>query len=107
MLISSDDLILHFMLPVDGHAQIVDVRPKPLADAYPAPGKVINIPFPTLRDNLDKLDRTRPVVTVCAFGKMSYFAARLLSQHGFEVSSFSGGLRANIDPRSPGKLPTP
>ena len=94
-------------LPDDPNVQIVDVRPKPLADAFPAPCKVINIPFPTLRANLDKLDRSRPVLTLCAFGKMSYFAARVLAQHGFNVTSFSGGLKANVDPRSPAKMPTP
>ena len=102
-----DGLITHTTtLPDDPQIQIVDVRPKPLAEAYPVPGKVINIPLPLLRANLDKLDRSRPVVTVCAFGKMSYFAARLLAQNGFSVSSFSGGLKANVDPRSPAKMPT-
>ena len=88
-----------------GETQVVDVRPKPVADAFPLPGS-INIPFPTLRANLDKLDRSRPVITVCAFGKMSYFAARVLAQNGFQVKSFSGGIKGNIDPRSPAKLPT-
>ncbi|MBS1209529.1 MAG: peroxidase [Proteobacteria bacterium] len=102
-----DGLVRHTStLPTDLQVQIVDVRPKPLADAFPAPGSVINIPFPTLRANLDKLDRARPVVTLCAFGKMSYFAARILAQEGFDVASFSGGLKANVDPRSPAKLPT-
>ncbi|MDP5239305.1 FAD-dependent oxidoreductase [Uliginosibacterium sp. 31-16] len=101
-----DGLVRHTSaLPADPQVQIVDVRPKPLAEAFPVPGTVINIPFPTLRASLDKLDRSRPVVTVCAFGKMSYFAARLLAQEGFDVTSFSGGMRGNIDPRSPGKLP--
>ena len=95
------------ILPDDPNVQIVDVRPKPLAEAFPAPCKVINIPFPTLRADLDKLDRDRPVLTLCAFGKMSYFAARILAQNGFNVTSFSGGLKANIDPRSPAKMPTP
>ncbi|WP_040566488.1 FAD-dependent oxidoreductase [Magnetospirillum molischianum] len=102
-----DGLVHHTSeLPTDPQTQIVDVRGKALSEAYPVPGKVINIPFPTLRANLDKLDKTRPVLTVCAFGKMSYFAARVLMQHGFTVASFSGGLKANVDPRTPGKLPT-
>ena len=103
-----DALVSHSTeLPDDPNVQIVDVRPKPLADAFPAPCKVINIPFPTLRANLYKLDRGRPVLTLCAFGKMSFFAARVLAQHGFDVTSFSGGLKANVDPRSPAKMPTP
>ena len=103
-----DGLVTHTtVLPDDPLVQIVDVRPKPLAEAFPAPVKVINIPFPTLRANLDQLDRSRPVVTLCAFGKMGYFAARVLAQNGFSVTSFSGGLMANVDPRSPAKMPTP
>ena len=101
-----DGLVSHVStLPDDPQVQVVDVRGKPLAEAFPAPGKPINIPFPTLRARLGELDRSRPVVTLCAFGKMSYFAARVLVQNGFSVSSFSGGLKANIDPRTPAKLP--
>jgi NADPH-dependent 2,4-dienoyl-CoA reductase/sulfur reductase-like enzyme/rhodanese-related sulfurtransferase len=102
-----DGLVKHTTtLPSDPRVQVVDVRGKPIAEAFPAPGATLNIPFPTLRDNLEKLDRSRPVVTVCAFGKMSYFAARVLTQKGFDVTSFSGGLKGNVDPRSPAKLPS-
>lgn len=101
-----DGLIKHTtQLPTDTNVQIVDVRGKPLADAYPISERAINIPFPTLRGNLDQLDKSRPVVTVCAFGKMSYFAARVLAQNGFDVTSFSGGIKANLDPKTPAKLP--
>lgn len=92
-------------LPTDALVQVVDVRGKPLALAFPAPCPVIHIPFPTLRANLHLLDPSRPVVTVCTFGKMSYFAARVLLQNGFDAYSFSGGLKGNVDPRSPAKLP--
>lgn len=40
---------------------------------------------------LNELDRKRPVLTVCSYGKMSYFAARILQQHDFQVRSFAGG----------------
>jgi NADPH-dependent 2,4-dienoyl-CoA reductase/sulfur reductase-like enzyme/rhodanese-related sulfurtransferase len=89
-----------------GDVQVVDVRPHPVAEAYPLVG-ARNLPFPTLRSSLGTLDKSKPVVTVCAFGKMSYFAARILSQNGFDVASFSGGIKGNLDPRSPAKLPTP
>ena len=102
-----DGLVKHTTtLPTDPQVQIVDVRGKPIAEAFPAPGSTLNIPFPTLRDKLETLDRSRPVVTVCTFGKMSYFAARVLAQKGFDVASFSGGLKGNVDPRSPTKLPS-
>lgn len=103
-----DGLVRHITeLPEDPAVQVVDVRGAPLAEAFPPPGRSVNIPFPTLRASLGKLDRNRPVVTLCAFGKMSYFAARVLAQNGFDVASFSGGMKANVDPRSPAKLPNP
>lgn len=90
-------------LPTDNNVQVVDVRAQALADAYPIAG-AINIPIGALRRSLDKLDPQRPVVTLCSFGKMSYFAARMLMQHGFKASSFAGGIRGNIDPGTPSKL---
>jgi NADPH-dependent 2,4-dienoyl-CoA reductase/sulfur reductase-like enzyme/rhodanese-related sulfurtransferase len=51
------------------------------------------IPLHELRDRLDELDRNRPIVTICKGGKRSYFALRLLRQHGFEdVAVLSGGM---------------
>lgn len=79
-------------LPDDPDAQIIDVRGKAMADAEPVPGAV-NIPMPTLRDNLDCLDRKKPVVTVCALGKNSYFASLVLRQNGFDVKSLEGGMK--------------
>lgn len=101
------DSLVEFIheLPDSGEAQVIDVRPKPLFDAHPLKD-VLNIPFPELRGRLGEIDRGKPVVTICAFGKMSYFAARLLAQKGFRVSSYSGGIKGSIDPRSPAKLPT-
>ena len=74
-------------------ATLVDVRPQEMAALSPIPGSV-NIPLPQLRKRLGELSMDRPVVTVCAMGKTSYFAARILAQHGFaDVTSFAGGVR--------------
>jgi NADPH-dependent 2,4-dienoyl-CoA reductase/sulfur reductase-like enzyme/rhodanese-related sulfurtransferase len=95
-------------LPDDPAAQVLDVRPPPLVQAHPLPrGGVRNIPLAQLRNRLGELDRSRPVVTVCALGKTAYFAARILAQNGFNVLTLTGGIRAHFDPRSPAKLPTP
>lgn len=92
-----DGLVRHVTeLPHDPQVQVVDVRGAAMAMASPLPVAAINIPLPSLRENLDRLDRSRPVVTVCAMGKTSYFAARVLAQEGFDVASFSGGIRANL-----------
>jgi NADPH-dependent 2,4-dienoyl-CoA reductase/sulfur reductase-like enzyme/rhodanese-related sulfurtransferase len=99
-----DGLVSHvFRLPHDPAVQLIDVRAKALSEAYPIVGAV-NIPVPRLRAALESLDRSRPVETLCSFGKMSYFAARILAQNGFKVSSLSGGIKANIDPCMPSKV---
>ncbi len=96
------------MLPDDPAVQIVDVRPPALAQQHPVPRPgVINIPLAALRRRAAELDPRRPVVTVCALGKTSYFAARILAQRGFSVQSLTGGLRATVDPRTPARLPAP
>lgn len=95
-------------LPADPAVQILDVRPPALVQKHPLPRPgAINIPLAALRSRLGELDRTRPVVTVCALGKTAYFAARILAQNGFTASCLTGGIRAHFDPRSPAKLPTP
>jgi NADPH-dependent 2,4-dienoyl-CoA reductase/sulfur reductase-like enzyme/rhodanese-related sulfurtransferase len=95
-------------IAADSAVQVVDVRPAPMVKAHPLKQvPSINIPLPMLRQRLGELDRNRPVVTVCAFGKTAYFAARILAQNGFKVSTLTGGIRAHYYPRTPAKLPTP
>lgn len=83
-----------FLLPIpsiaEAGAQIVDVRPAATAARQPVPG-AINIPLMQLRDRLEELDRSQPVYTICQMGKTSYFAARILANHGFTAHSILGG----------------
>ena len=51
----------------------------------------INIPLDTLRQNLDKLDKTKPVYVTCLAGLRSYIACRILMQNGFTCKSLCGG----------------
>jgi len=95
-------------IPNDPLVQVVDTRPAALVQAHPLTQvSSVNIPLGALRQRLGELDRSRPVVTVCALGKSAYFAARILAQNGFQVSTLTGGIRAHFDPRTPAKLPTP
>jgi NADPH-dependent 2,4-dienoyl-CoA reductase/sulfur reductase-like enzyme len=95
-------------IPGELSVQVVDTRPGPLAQAYPLTQvRSVNIPLGALRQRLGELDRNRPVVTVCALGKTAYFAARILAQNGFNVSTLIGGIRAHFDPQTPAKLPSP
>ena len=77
-------------LPEDDSVQLVDVRPAEMARVAPIP-RARNIPFPELRDRMGELDATRPVVAACAFGKTSYFATRVLAQHGYRARGHVGG----------------
>jgi len=70
--------------------QLIDARPAQMVQLKPIP-HAINIPYPELRARLGELDKSRPVVAVCALGKMSYFASRILKQHGFDVRTHVGG----------------
>ncbi len=71
-------------------AQIVDVRPAAAAAKLPVPGAK-NIPLAELRGRLGEIDRSQPVFTICQMGKTSYFAARILANHGFDARSILGG----------------
>jgi NADPH-dependent 2,4-dienoyl-CoA reductase/sulfur reductase-like enzyme/rhodanese-related sulfurtransferase len=106
---SRDGLVVPVdVLPDNPAVQILDVRPPGLVQSHPLPcAGALNIPLGALRSRLGELDRTRPVITVCALGKTAYFAARILAQNGFQVSALTGGIRAHFDPRSPAKLPAP
>ncbi|NBB79691.1 MAG: FAD-dependent oxidoreductase [Verrucomicrobia bacterium] len=80
--------------------QLLDARPAEMAAIKPIPGAV-NIPFPELRGRLGELDKAKPVTTICALGKTSYFAARILSQNGFDVQAHVGGWKTEQRPQPP------
>ncbi|MBT8044353.1 MAG: DsrE/DsrF/DrsH-like family protein, partial [Verrucomicrobiae bacterium] len=83
----------------DGSTQIIDVRPKEMADIRPIAPEydAKSIPITQLRDRLDEIDPSRPVTTVCALGKLSYFGSRILKLNGFDVRSLTGGVALNPD----------
>lgn len=51
----------------------------------------INIPLDSLRNNLDKLDVSKPVYVTCLAGLRSYIGCRILMQNGFTCKSLCGG----------------
>jgi len=76
-------------------AQIIDVRPAAAAAKLPVPGAK-NIPLGELRGRLAEIDRSQPVFTICQMGKTSYFAARILANHGFDARSILGGAHHQV-----------
>jgi rhodanese-related sulfurtransferase len=54
-------------------------------------GAAINIPLHQLRQRVSELPKDRPIWVNCARGQRSYYAVRILQQHGFDASNLSGG----------------
>ena len=68
----------------------LDVRAATAVAAGAIPG-TIRIPLGELRARLDELPRDREIWVHCGVGQNSYYAVRLLKQHGFKVRNLSGG----------------
>jgi rhodanese-related sulfurtransferase len=60
-----------------------------------------HVPLDELRQRLSELPRDREIITYCHTGQRSYFAARLLSQHGFRVRNLAGSYRTWRATQSP------
>lgn len=72
--------------------QFVDVRSSMEYNS----GKIeafINIPLQELELNFDQLEKDKPVVVICESGSRSVYAARMLSQVGFDkILNVRGGI---------------
>ncbi len=88
---------------VPSNTLILDVRrPDEVAQGV-IPGSV-HVPLDLLRSKLDQLPRDREIVVHCQSGQRSYFACRILAQHGFRVRNLVGGYRTwriNSSPAAP------
>ncbi len=54
-------------------------------------GNATHIPVNELRNNLDKLDKSKEIIVYCAVGVRGYIATRILKQHGFKAKNMVGG----------------
>ena len=71
-------------------SMLVDLRTEEEVKAGLIEGAV-NIPLDSLRDNLDKLDKSKTIYVYCRSGQRSYIGYRILKGHGFRAKSLSGG----------------
>jgi len=71
-------------------ALLVDVREEEEFKRGSIDG-AINIPLDQLRQRLRELPRDRLIWVNCARGQRSYYAVRILQQHGFATHNLSGG----------------
>ncbi len=88
----------------DGNV-FVDVRTKIEFDNGHIDG-FVNIPLDDLRGRLGELDTSKRIFVTCQIGVRGYAAARILSQHGFDVRNLSGGYRLHhsiFGPKTPAR----
>ncbi|MDH6534307.1 rhodanese-like domain-containing protein [Parabacteroides sp. 52] len=74
---------------LENGATLLDVR---TAEEYKqgAAAHSINIPLDSLSENISKLEKDKPIITVCASGMRSRSAASLLRNKGF-AEVYNGG----------------
>ena len=76
-------------------ALILDVR-EPIEYKRDHVDGAQNLPLDEIRDRLDELPKDRPIWTYCFVGQRSYYAARALSQYGFQAKNLSGGFKTYL-----------
>jgi rhodanese-related sulfurtransferase len=75
----------------EGDVQLVDVRHADEHEAGHIAGDRL-IPFDRLKDEVETLDRDRPVLLYCRSGERSGTAADALRASGWNANSIEGGL---------------
>src|SRR5678809_685597 len=94
-----DTNTLRTWLETGKEVSILDVRPIQERTEWFIPGSIYINAYDKLKakspDALHglHLDRTIPVVTVCASGKTSLIAAGMLTEDGFQAFSLQGGMK--------------
>lgn len=71
---------------------ILDVRDNAERQQGFIPGS-IHSPLPQLRSRLGELPTDHEIIPYCHSGQRSYYACRLLSQHGFRMRNLTGSSR--------------
>lgn len=79
-------------LPRDGSVTLLDVRTATEVKRGKIDG-FIHIPLDSLRENLDKIPKDKPVYLHCHSGLRSYIACRILSGNGYDCYNLAGGYR--------------
>ncbi|MBT8340663.1 MAG: FAD-dependent oxidoreductase, partial [Desulfatitalea sp.] len=85
-----DARLAHWEMVQNTDALLLDVR-DPMEYARDHLEGAINIALDELRNRMHELPKDREIWTYCFVGQRSYFAARALALHGFNVKNISGG----------------
>lgn len=74
---------------LEQNAQLLDVRTASEFNGDHIDGS-INIPVQAVSRNMEKLDKSKPVIVYCAMGGRSNVAASKLKAQGFKVANAGG-----------------
>jgi NADPH-dependent 2,4-dienoyl-CoA reductase/sulfur reductase-like enzyme/rhodanese-related sulfurtransferase len=85
-----DARIVHWDELEKGQAFLLDVR-SPSEYRQDHIDGAVNIPLDELRDRMKEIPEDQEVWAYCAVGQRSYYAARALSQYGYDIKNLSGG----------------
>jgi rhodanese-related sulfurtransferase len=88
MKINSEQLV---ELLKSGEAQLIDIRFEEEFQAWNMPF-AISIPLPNLPNNLDKIDKTKTIVTACPHKDRAIIAMTYLKTRGYKVKYLTDGL---------------
>ncbi len=90
-----DARLAHWEELPDSDALILDVR-DPIEYKQDHIEGAEHLPLDQLRRRMDELPRNREIWAYCFVGQRSYYAARALSQYGFNVKNISGGFKSYL-----------
>ncbi|MDK2951715.1 MAG: hypothetical protein PWQ77_1380 [Kosmotogales bacterium] len=77
---------------LDKNSVLLDVRTKE-EFSLGSIENAINIPLQELRENINKLDKSKKYIIFCQIGHRGYLAYRILKQYGFDSKNLSGGYK--------------
>ena len=80
------------MILSDPFVMVLDIR---MPEEIKKDGKIANsllIPLPYLKNNLNKLDKSKKILVYCHTGNRSVEAVRFLAQQGYEAINLNGGI---------------
>jgi NADPH-dependent 2,4-dienoyl-CoA reductase/sulfur reductase-like enzyme/rhodanese-related sulfurtransferase len=87
-----DARIVHWDALKKGRVFMLDVR-DPSEYRQDHVEGAVNIPLDELRDRMGEVPKDKEVWTYCYVGQRSYYAARALSQYGYDIKNLSGGFK--------------
>ena len=90
--VRGDSSIVQWEDIADSNLLLIDVRePKEFEKGHL--DRALNVPLSKLRGRMDEIPKENEILVYCLVGQRSYYASRILSQHGFKVKTISGGYK--------------